>query len=145
VPGKIAILTAVLALCPASFGQRASPVLQGAFTASAGPALYRGKWSARISSATPNAAGGGWILMNEHGDVVLQGTWSARKSAQGWQGTWHARVLRGRAYAGSWTASQPGPNSRSFGDMLQAAMKGAVSGAWRSSGFGGGWRLQPAP
>lgn len=107
--------------------------------------MYRGKWSARVPSATPNAAGGSWILMNEHGDVVLQGTWSARKSAAGWQGTWRAQVLRGRAYAGSWTASDPGPNSRSFGDMLQAATKGAVAGAWQSGGFGGGWRLQPAP
>ena len=136
-------LAAILVLCSAALGQQASPVLQGAFTASVGPAVYRGKWSARISSRTPNAAAGSWILLNEGNDVVLQGTWSAQKSGAGWKGTWRARVLRGQAYSGSWTASEPGPASKTFADMLQAATRGGTAGTWRSNGYGGDWRLRP--
>ena len=139
------MLAAVLALCSPAQSQQAAPVLQGGFTASAGPALFRGKWSARVSSRTPNAAAGSWVLLNERNDIVLQGTWSAQKSGAGWRGTWHARVLRGRAYSGSWAASQPGPGSKTFGEMLQAATTNGTSGTWRTGGYGGEWRLAPAP
>jgi len=145
VPIRLTIAAAVLIFCSAALGQGAAPVLQGAFTASAGPVLFRGKWSARVSSRTPNAAAGSWVLLNEHNDIVQQGTWSAQKSGAGWKGTWHARVLRGRAYSGSWAASQPGPVSKTFGEMLQAAITNGTSGTWRTGGYGGEWRLAPAP
>jgi len=145
VPLRLSVAAAVLFCCSAALGQQASPVLQGAFTASAGPAVFRGKWSARISSRTPNAAAGSWILLNERNDVVLQGTWSAQKSGAGWKGTWRARVLRGRTYSGSWTASQPGPGSTTFADMLRAAVKSGAAGTWATGGYGGDFRLAPAP
>lgn len=140
---RACISAVALALCLPAWSQQASPTLQGAFTASAGPATYRGKWNADVSSSTPNAVSGSWILVNERNDVVLQGTWSARKSAAGWKGTWRARVYRGRAYAGTWTATEPGPGSKTFADILRAATKGTVAGTWSSAGFGGDWRLRP--
>lgn len=144
-PIRLTLAAAVLVFCSAALGQGAAPVLQGAFTASAGPVLYRGKWSARVSSRTPNTAAGSWILLNERNDVVLQGTWSAQKSGVGWKGTWHARILRGRAYSGSWAATQPGPDSKSFSEMLRAATTNGTSGTWRAGDYGGDWRLAPAP
>ena len=139
------MLAAVLALCPPVQSQQASPVLQGAFTASAGPGMFHGKWSARISSRTPNAAAGSWILLNDSNDVVLQGTWSAQKSGAGWKGTWRARVLGSRSYSGTWTATEPGPSSKTFAEMLQAAVRSGAAGAWGSGREGGNWRLAPAP
>lgn len=140
---KILILPAVLALCAVMLGQHDSPIVQGAFTVSVGPAMYRGKWTARISSRMPNAAAGSWILLNERNDVVLQGTWSARKSGTAWSGTWNARALHGGAYSGTWTSSEPGPASKTFADMLQSAVKSGAAGTWRSRGYGGDWRLRP--
>lgn len=140
---KFLILPAVLALCAIALSQHDSSIVQGAFTASAGRGMYRGKWTARISPRIPNAAAGSWILLNERNDVVLQGTWSARKSGTAWRGTWNARALHGGAYAGAWTASEPGPASKTFAEMLQAAVKSGAAGTWRSRGYGGDWRLTP--
>ena len=139
------IIGTALMLCVVALGQQPSPILQGAFTASAGPATFHGKWTARISSRAPNTAAGSWILLNEHNDIVLQGTWRALKSSAGWKGTWNARVLRGRAYSGSWSASEPGPGSKTFADMLQAAVKSGAAGMWATGGYGGNWRLGPTP
>ena len=142
---KRSIIVTALVLCVVALGQQPSPVLQGAFSASAGPATFRGKWSARFSSHTPNTVAGSWILLNDSNDIVLQGTWSAQKAGTGWKGTWRARVLRGQAYSGSWTASEPGPGSKTFMDMLQAATKGGAAGTWATGGFAGTWRLGPTP
>jgi len=141
---RACMLAATLALCLPAWGQQAPATLQGGFNASAGPVVYRGKWSAAFSQRTPNTVAGSWILLNERNDIVLQGTWSAHKSGVGWKGTWRARVERGRAYSGTWSASEPGPG-RTFADMLQAATRGAVSGTWATGGFGGNWRLTPTP
>ncbi|HEY6936323.1 MAG TPA: hypothetical protein VI424_04185 [Terriglobales bacterium] len=143
-PGRC-IVVLLLALCLPAWGQQAPATLQGGFNASAGPVVYRGKWSAAFSQGTPNTVAGSWILLNERNDIVLQGTWSAHKSGVGWKGTWRARVERGRAYAGTWTASEPGPGSKTFVDMLQASTKGAAGGTWATGGYGGNWRLTPTP
>src|SRR5690348_17386122 len=85
---RACMLAATLALCLPAWGQQAPATLQGGFNASAGPVVYRGKWSAAFSPRTPNTVAGSWILLNERNDVVLQGTWSAHKSGVGWKGTW---------------------------------------------------------
>lgn len=141
----ISIIGTALVLCIVTWGQQTSPVLQGAFSASAGPVIYRGKWSASFSARTPNTAAGSWILLNDSNDIVLQGTWSAHKSGAGWKGTWRARVERGGAYLGIWTASEPGPGSKTFMDMLQAATRAGAAGSWATGGHGGTWRLGPTP
>ena len=125
--------------------QPPSQILQGAWSASVGNEFFHGKWSARTAARQPNLASGSWILLNDNGDIVLQGTWSARKSEGGWKGTWSARVLRARSYSGVWTASEPGPDSKTFAEMLQAAIKAGAAGSWRSKGYGGNWRLGPTP
>ncbi len=142
---KLSILAAALIVCSPALSQQAPTILQGGFTASVGPAAYRGKWSASVSTRTPNTAAGSWILLNDRNDIILQGTWSAQKSSAGWKGTWHARVLHGRAYSGTWTATDPGPGNKTFAAMLQAAIRGAVAGTWASGGYGGDWRLVPTP
>ena len=142
---KTSIIGTALVLCLMALGQEPSPVLQGAFTASAGPATFRGKWSASVSSRQPNTVAGSWILLNDSNDIVLQGTWSAQKVGARWKGTWRARVLHGRAYSGSWTASEPGPGSKNFADMLQAAVKSGAAGTWATGAYAGHWRLTPSP
>jgi hypothetical protein len=139
------IIGTTLLLSVVALGQQPTPVLQGAFTASAGAATYRGKWSATFSSRTPSNAAGAWILLNDRNDIMLQGTWSARKTGAAWKGTWRARVLRGRAFSGTWSASEPGPGSKTFADMLEAAISSGTAGTWATGGYGGNWRLAPNP
>jgi hypothetical protein len=144
-PSRLQFLATLLILCTPAVCQQKSTILQGGWSATAGPSLFHGKWTALVSPRRPNSARGSWILVNDRGDVLMQGTWSGQKSATGWKGTFSARVLRGGVYSGVWSASGPGPGSKTFADMLQAAAKSAASGAWRSGGYGGAWRLSPSP
>jgi len=79
----------------------------------------RGRWSAQVPPATKNAANGSWTLFNERNQTVLQGTWSVRKTAGGWQGTWSARIKKGRTVSGTWNAAMADFNGKTFEDMLK--------------------------
>src|SRR6266568_7090648 len=84
-------VTLLLASCAAA--QPAPSTLKGSWIATAEAGRFlRGNWSARLEPAAKNAASGSWTLLNDSNQVVLEGTWSARKSASGWQGTWSARI-----------------------------------------------------
>jgi hypothetical protein len=133
-----------------AFGQQGAreqtpAALQGLWTASAGSEGFHGKWTAITSSRTSDRAYGAWVLQNDAGDIVLQGTWSARKTDAGWKGTWSVRVLRGGSYSGNWTASEPGPSSKTFVGMLEAAAKDGASGTWSTDRLGGSWSLKLDP
>ena len=89
-------VTLLLASCAVA---QPVPSLQGSWIATAGPSRFlRGRWSAQILPDTKNAANGSWALFSESNQVVLEGTWSARKSESGWRGTWSARIQKGRPY-----------------------------------------------
>jgi hypothetical protein len=64
-----------------ALAQEAGGVLYGRWTASSGPSqIFRGTWSAEISRQRRNEAQGSWTLVNDAGEVALEGTWSARKN-----------------------------------------------------------------
>ena len=126
-------------------GQQTPAALQGLWTASVGSEGFHGKWTAVTASRTPDWAYGAWILQNDKGDIVLQGTWSARKTSAGWNGTWNARVNGGQKYSGNWVASDPGPSSKTFGGMLEAAASDRASGTWSTGQLGGSWSLRRDP
>ncbi len=70
-----------------------SRVLLGSWTATTGPnQIFRGAWSAQVLLHNANRAFGSWTLLNDAGEVVLEGTWSVQKTGQRWQGTWTART-----------------------------------------------------
>jgi hypothetical protein len=54
---------------------------------------FRGTWDGQISRQNRNAVGS-WTLLNEAGEIIMEGTWSAQKMGQGWQG-WTSRALKG--------------------------------------------------
>ena len=87
----IRILTATLAgaLLPGSsaLAQPTSTDLQAKalrrdWIATVGPKeVFRGRWSGEALPNTPNAAQGSWTLLSDANRILLEGTWSARKSA----------------------------------------------------------------
>jgi hypothetical protein len=143
------VVVMVLAALVSGIGKdsngQASPALQGLWTAWVGSEAFHGKWTAVTSSRTPDWAYGAWIMQNEAGDIILQGTWSARKTGAGWKGTWSARVNSGQKYSGSWTASSPNPSSETFAGMLDAAAKERASGTWSTDQLAGSWSLKRDP
>ncbi len=130
-------------LVSCAVAQQAPSALQGSWIATAGPNRYlRGRWSAQILPATRNAANGSWTLFNESSQIVLEGTWSGRKSASGWEGTWSARIQKGRTVSGTWNAAMADFHGKTFEDMLKQTAEKQIGGSWRSGRAQGNWWLQ---
>ena len=135
------VFVLILGLC--ALAQQVSPVLLGSWTATAGPnQIFRGTWSAQVSLRSPNRAIGSWTLLNEAGDVLLEGTWSAQKTGKGWQGTWTARTTKGGSFSGTWNADAASLNVQSFAEMLKSTAAKEVAGSWRSGRHQGNWWLK---
>lgn len=135
-----------LLLCSCALAQEASPVLAGSWTATVGPnQIFRGTWSGQSSSQNPNAARGSWTLLNEAGEVLLEGSWSAQKTSQSWQGTWTARPMKGQSLSGTWTADGTNLNGKSLAEMLKSTATKEVAGLWRSGRYQGNWWLKGSP
>jgi hypothetical protein len=139
---RTSVLLAILACTSWALGQQAKPVYRGEWKGTAGPAFMHGRWAGQADTRNPDLAGGSWTLQGERGDTILEGTWSARKLARAWRGTWTARTSAGRSYGGSWTAEASGLDIKTFADLLQQTMKAEVAGAWRSGQYFGGWQLR---
>jgi len=138
------VFALIVGIC--ALAQQVSPVLLGSWTATAGPnQIFRGTWSAQVSLHSPNRAIGSWTLLNEAGDVLLEGTWSAQKTGKGWQGTWTARVTKGESFSGTWTADVANLNADSFAEMLKSTATKEVAGSWRSGRHQGNWWLKGSP
>jgi hypothetical protein len=146
-------LPAILMLTLCAFAQEPPPAIRGTWTATAGPnQVFRGNWSAAFLSSTSNAAQGSWVLLNNANQVVLEGTWSAEKSARGWQGRWSARIATGRAsprgssagrlVSGTWQAEMKDPKTKSLAELLQRTLQDQITGSWRSGGLEGHWWLK---
>lgn len=125
---------------PASPGEK---TLRGTWIASAGPTqMFRGRWWATLLPNTHNAAQGSWTILSDSNQILLEGTWSARKLPRGWEGTWSARVGGGRAFSGTWTSDLSDINVKTFDDMLKSALEKQVSGSWQMGRMQGNWWLQ---
>jgi hypothetical protein len=119
--------------------------LRGMWIATAGPTrMFRGRWWAALTHGTPNSASGSWTLLSDSNEIILEGTWSARKSAQGWQGTWSARTNGGAPFSGRWTSNVPDIAAKTFEDLLTAAINKQVAGSWQKGRLQGDWWLQGA-
>ena len=131
----------LVGLC--ALAQQVSPALLGSWTATAGPnQIFRGTWSAQTSLHNANRALGSWTLVNDAGDVLLEGTWSAQKTGQHWQGTWTARTTKGGSFSGTWNADAASLNVQSFAEMLKSTAAKEVAGSWRSGHYQGNWSLK---
>lgn len=122
--------------------QEEPPVFRGNWTATAGPQVFSGTWSAQSSANNPNKAVGSWTLLNDSGEVFLQGTWSATKEASGWVGAWIARTSSGRNFSGTWRSDLKDAGAKTFQDMLQRTKVAEVSGSWKSGQPKGNWWLK---
>lgn len=137
------VLAAGMLLPFCALAQQPSSTLQGSWTATAGASqVFQGRWFARVLPNNKNAASGSWTLFNERSQVVLEGTWSARKSTGGWSGTWSARIQKSKTVSGTWDAAMPDFNAKTFEDMLNRTAEKQIGGSWQSGHAQGNWWLQ---
>jgi hypothetical protein len=133
----------VTLLVSCAVAQQAPPVLQGSWIATTGSNRYmRGRWSAQVLPATKNAANGSWTLFNESNQILLEGTWSARKSVGGWRGTWSARIQKNKTVSGTWDAAMMDFNGKTFEELLRRTAEKQIGGSWQSGRTQGNWWLQ---
>ena len=115
---------------------------RGVWIVTAGQRTLRGRWWATGNPGSHNAGSGSWTLLSDSNQIVLEGTWSARKSQKGWQGTWTARANRGSPFSGTWTSNVPDINAKTFEDLLAATVQQQVAGSWQKGRMQGNWWLQ---
>jgi hypothetical protein len=137
----------VVTLFPSScaLAQEASPVIHGGWAATEGfTRVFRGTWTGQASPDKPNMAQGSWTLLNETGQILQEGTWSAQKARTGWQGTWTA-TAQGRPFSGTWSADIDESTGKTLKEMLAWSMEKDITGSWRSGRYEGNWRLKGSP
>jgi hypothetical protein len=137
----LSLILVLLASC--ALAQQPLPVLSGSWTVSlASGQIFRDTWSAQTSRQNPNAARGSWTLLNEAGEIILTGTWSARKMGQDWQGTWTSQARKGAPLSGIWNADLAGFSGKTIHAMLERTAERDVAGSWRTRGYQGNWWLK---
>jgi hypothetical protein len=99
-------------------------------------------WLAQILKSSPNAASGSWSLLSDGGEVVLEGTWSARKTGQNWEGSWRARAGNGGSLSGTWSAALGDFRGKTLREMLWLTMEKQIGGSWQSGRHDGNWWLE---
>jgi hypothetical protein len=144
---EMKVLSLILVLLGShALAQEPLPVLTGSWTASlASGQIFRGTWSAQTSRQNLNAARGSWTLLNEAGEIIMEGTWSARKMGQGWQGAWTSRARKGAPLSGTWNADLPSFSGKTIQAMLERTAEREVAGSWRTRGYQGNWWLKGSP
>jgi hypothetical protein len=148
--GSVSIAALVLALAmsaaPAvAHAGEPPPVFQGTWIATADASRpFAGRWSAQALPGEPDEVQGSWSMVNDAGDTVAQGTWSARRSKGGFKGKWWARTATGGSFKGTFEAHLPGFKGKTLEDMFVATKTAQISGFWRMGRAHGAWYLKGA-
>ena len=118
--------------------------MKGTWSATSQTGYLGGSWTAQTDQT--GGATGVWMLQDASGKVLMQGGWSASKSAQSWTGAWRATVS-GRAgeYSGTWTSTVSLSPQAHLAEMLESALRAVVSGTWKSGPRSGSWSIRTSP
>lgn len=145
----IALLLGTAALAFGRIARAEAPklALAGGWVAKGGARILLGGWSAEIAAETPDAASGSWTMVDDKGNVLMQGTWSANKAKGAWRGAWSARIApSGDVVSGTWAADASRlEGCKTFGDMLKRGTEAEIAGTWRMGKARGTWWLRPLP
>jgi len=134
----------VLAMIAASALLASAAEMKGTWSATAQTGYLGGSWTAQSDQS--GAVTGTWMLQEATGKVLMQGGWSASKSARSWDGAWRAMVSgRGGEYSGTWTSATSLSPQASFSDMLESALRAVITGTWTSGPRSGAWSIRTSP
>ena len=118
--------------------------LKGTWSATTQSGNLAGSWTAQADPS--GGATGTWMLQDATGRVLMQGGWSAIKSAQSWDGAWRATVSgRLGEYSGTWTSTSALSPQAHLAEMLESALRAVVSGTWKSGQRSGSWSIRTSP
>ena len=136
--------TCVLATFAATAILASGADLKGTWSATVQSGYLAGSWTAQPDSS--GGATGAWMLQDASGKVLMQGGWSASKSAEAWNGAWRATVSgRAAEYSGTWTSTTPLSPQAHLAEMLESALRAVVTGAWKAGPRSGSWSIRALP
>lgn len=129
----------------------------GACALVASGAELRGTWSA--TTPRGNLAGtwtaedrqnggvtGTWTLQEATGKILMQGGWSASKSAQSWNGAWRSTISGSAGeYSGTWTSTVSTSPQALLVEMFESALHAVVTGTWKGGSSSGSWSIRAVP
>lgn len=118
--------------------------VQGTWSATSPRGNLAGTWTADDHQAA--GVTGTWTLQDPSGKILLQGSWSASKSAQSWNGAWRSAVSGSAGeYAGTWTSSVAASPQANVIEMFTSALRAVVSGGWKAGSSTGAWSIRALP
>ncbi|MBI4166369.1 MAG: hypothetical protein HY508_11610 [Acidobacteria bacterium] len=144
----LAVSMSLLVLSAAPQGNYAqhNSMYSGTWTATVGESqILHGRWIGQTIPDDPTSAHGSWTMTGPGGKTAMTGTWSARKTAKGWHGTWSAKAATGSAAAGTWNAALASDPQATLQEFFQRLSNQTVDGTWRSRRLEGSWRLKGKP
>ena len=118
--------------------------LQGTWSATSARGVLAGTWTAEDHQNS--GVTGSWTLQDASGKMLLQGGWSASKSAQSWNGAWRATISGSAGeYAGTWTSSVSASSRSQLIEMFESALRAVVNGTWKAGSSSGAWSIRAVP
>jgi hypothetical protein len=118
--------------------------LKGTWSATSQSGNLAGSWTAQADQS--GGVAGAWMLQDAAGNILMQGGWSASKSAQSWNGAWRATVSgRSGEYAGTWASTVSLSPQARLAEMLESALRAVVSGTWKAGPRSGSWSIRASP
>jgi len=134
----------VLAILAGSAILASGAELHGTWSASTNSRYLAGRWTA--DTQQDGSATGTWMLQDATGKILMQGGWSASKSAQSWNGAWRATVSGNAGeFTGTWTGAVSLPPEARLAAMFESALRAAVSGTWKAGNYSGSWSIRASP
>jgi hypothetical protein len=138
------MFAAVLVILAGSAILASGAELHGTWSASTNSRYLAGRWTAETHE--DGSATGTWMLQDATGKILMQGGWSASKSAQSWNGAWRAAVSGNAGeYSGTWTGALSLPPEARIDAMFESALRAAVNGMWKAGTYSGSWSIRASP
>jgi len=136
--------TLVLFLAVAIAAWPQSKTWHGTWSATVGNSgrVLSGTWDASLAKDQDSVVGN-WAITDPNGATLGVGTWSARKEAKTWRGSWQARTASNQTYSGTWSALTDLPATTHISGLFDSAATQPVSGTWRmGSEYAGAWSIR---
>lgn len=134
----------VLATFAASAILASGSELQGTWSATTPRGYLAGTWTAEDHQS--GGVTGTWTLQEATGKILMQGGWSASKSAQSWNGAWRSTISGSTGeYSGTWTSAVATSPQARLVEMFESALHSVVTGTWKAGPYSGSWSIRAVP
>jgi hypothetical protein len=118
--------------------------LQGTWSATTPRGTLAGTWTAEDHQS--GGVTGTWTLQEATGKILMQGGWSASKSAQSWVGAWRSTVSGSTGeYSGTWTSTVTASPPALLIEMFKSGLRAVVTGTWKVGSSSGSWSIRAVP